>query len=112
MNIKQLVTTDDINKILKSDGVSIIFKHSTRCPLSSIAKKEFESFAETSPCYIQLYFVDIVQHRIVSNEIEHQTGIAHESPQIIVIGSGKVIWHTSHLNITKQAIEKALEKDS
>jgi len=77
-----------------------IFKHSTRCSISSMAKSRIESnFSDQSP---SLYLLDLITYRSVSNEIAERFGIRHESPQIILIRNGKAIYNASHgrINMT------------
>lgn len=77
-----------------------IFKHSTRCSISSMAKSRIETnFSDQSP---SLYLLDLITYRSVSNEIAERFGIRHESPQIILIRNGKAVYNASHgrINMT------------
>ena len=80
-----------------------IFKHSTRCSISRMALKQFEN-AFTSPDKITLYFLDLIENRAISNEIANQFGVNHQSPQLILIKEGKVIYHVSHSDIDADAL--------
>jgi len=51
-----------------------------------------------------VYFVDIIEHRDVSNSLVEHTNIEHESPQAIIFKEGKAVTHTSHMHITKDRI--------
>jgi len=88
---------------------AVIFKHSTRCPISRRAKEEFERFAEKVKGEVWLYEVDVIKNRKVSMEIERRTGVAHQSPQVVVLRDGKVYWHESHWNIRAKGLEEAVE---
>jgi bacillithiol system protein YtxJ len=48
---KKLTKIEDFDNIAnnKKETPIIIFKHSTRCPISWNAKKEVDSFLETTP---------------------------------------------------------------
>ena len=46
--------------------------------------------------------------RHVSDQIEASTGVPHESPQVLVIVGGKVVWSASHLTVKAEAISEAL----
>jgi hypothetical protein len=37
-------------------------------------------------------------------------GVAHESPQVIVLRNGQVVWNASHFSITAQAVTAAVRK--
>jgi bacillithiol system protein YtxJ len=49
--------------------------------------------------------------RDISREIAMSTGVEHESPQVIIMRNGKSVWHTSHWNITRETVEKALREN-
>jgi bacillithiol system protein YtxJ len=83
----------------------VIFKHSTRCPVSAMALNRFESDwdADTE---IKPYFLDLIAFRAVSNEIAERFGVVHQSPQIIMIENGQVLHHASHNSIDFQDLQK------
>lgn len=71
-----------------------IFKHSTRCSISSMAKSRIETaMSDSTP---DLYLLDLLSHRDVSNAIEEQFDIQHESPQLILLHMGKPLYNASH----------------
>ncbi|MCF6132290.1 bacillithiol system redox-active protein YtxJ [Flavobacterium wongokense] len=76
----------------------LIFKHSTRCFISKSALKMFEN--EFNPQgEIIPYFLDLLEHRDISNEIAHRYNVIHQSPQVIIIKNGKAIYDASHERI-------------
>lgn len=82
----------------------IIFKHSTTCPISAAAHKQMSRVgAEVSLVVVQ-------RARDVSNEVASRTGVRHESPQVMVLKSGKVVWSASHFDITAKAVEQAVSE--
>ena len=86
----------EINEISQTDPV-LIFKHSTRCVISSMALSRLERKWEDSG--IKPYFLDLIANRDVSNGVEDAFGVLHQSPQAILIKKGKVVYHTSHNGI-------------
>lgn len=76
-----------------------IFKHSTRCSISAMAKSRVERSWNYSDEQLPIYYLDLIRHRDVSNKIAETTGIQHESPQLIVLKDGKAIHHSSHTAI-------------
>ncbi len=48
--------------------------------------------------------------RDVSSEVERVTGVSHESPQVIVIRDGEVVWTASHWNVNAEAVERAIHE--
>jgi bacillithiol system protein YtxJ len=84
----------------------LIFKHSTRCNISSTAKARLERAG--FPVGIDFYFLDLIAHRSISNQIAEDFHVFHESPQVILIKDGECIYDESHLGISMDAITAAL----
>lgn len=77
----------------------LIFKHSTRCGISSMVKRSFERQIPQPPEGLTYYFLDLIRYRELSNAIAEKYGIRHESPQILLIRDGAVVAHASHHSI-------------
>lgn len=76
----------------------LIFKHSTRCSISSMALSRFERlWQENEP--LDVWYLDLIAYRAVSNEIAERFGVTHQSPQAIMIVNGAVGYHNSHNGI-------------
>ena len=85
----------------------LLFKHSTRCSISSMALSRFENHWDTTiDC--QCYFLDLITFRSVSNYVAEKTGVVHQSPQCILMFKGKVIHHSSHNGIDAAEIASLL----
>ncbi|WP_348797384.1 bacillithiol system redox-active protein YtxJ [Flavobacterium adhaerens] len=74
----------------------VIFKHSTRCSISRFALKQFEREFDFG---VDTYFLDLLEHRDISNEIATRFKVQHQSPQIILIKDGKSVYDASHSDI-------------
>jgi bacillithiol system protein YtxJ len=84
----------------------VLFKHSSSCGVSSRA------FGEMSKLQHTIGLV-IVQHaRPVSDEIERRWQVNHETPQVLIVRNGKVVWDASHFQIKATDVEMALAKVS
>ncbi|MEZ4722534.1 MAG: bacillithiol system redox-active protein YtxJ [Flavobacteriales bacterium] len=94
---------DEIDTISRSIPC-VIFKHSTRCSISSNAygrlERDFWKMADN----IQFFYLDLLAHRDVSNELETRYLVQHESPQILVIRDARCIGHTSHNGVNADAV--------
>jgi bacillithiol system protein YtxJ len=84
----------------------VIFKHSTRCSVSSIAKYRLESDWNFPAEEIEPYFLDILAYRAVSNEVAEVLGVYHESPQLLVLRDGACVYDVSHLDISVQDLRE------
>jgi len=72
----------------------LLFKHSTRCAISSMAFDRLDRYWDDDEMkQTNAYLVDVVHDRPLSNWIAEHFGIRHESPQILLIRNGKVIFH-------------------
>lgn len=100
MNWTQLQSTDQLNEIKNLPGYSIIFKHSTRCSISMMAKRRFELDWDSLPEELPLYFLDLIQYREISNQIAQLFHVHHESPQLLLIKDGECILDQSHGGIS------------
>lgn len=110
MNWTNLVQIEELDRLIalsKSTPV-LIFKHSTRCSVSLMAKRALEAeWAFTSNQVIP-YYLDLIAYRQISNQISEQFNVMHESPQAILIKNGKSIYHASHSDISTDDIGKHL----
>lgn len=82
-----------------------IFKHSTRCGISSMTLRRFESELEVSDNY-GMYYLDLLTYRSLSDEIATRFQVWHQSPQLIVLRNGEVVHHSSHNNISANVLSK------
>jgi bacillithiol system protein YtxJ len=80
----------------------VIFKHSTICATSNMAKNRLER--GTAPENTLFYYLDLIRYRAISNKIADGYNVRHESPQILVIKNGECIYDDSHHGITMQDI--------
>jgi bacillithiol system protein YtxJ len=80
----------------------VIFKHSLTCPISSAAYQQMEQFDG------EVSLVEVQRARALSKEIESRLGVTHESPQVIVLSKGQVVWNASHFKITAEAVADAV----
>lgn len=73
----------------------LLYKHSTTCPVSAMAKQELQVFLDERPD-IPSYEVKVIESRSLSQAIASHFNIKHESPQIFIIFQAVVKWHASH----------------
>lgn len=80
----------------------VIFKHSTRCSISALAKSRLDK-SEPSEA-IDFYYLDLLRYRPISNRVAQEFNVYHESPQVLVIKDGKCVYDESHLGISMKDI--------
>jgi len=91
-----LESGNQIDNIKQQQGYSLIFKHSTRCSISMMAKRRFELDWENLPDDMPLYFLDLIKHRDLSAKVAADFQVHHESPQILLIKDGECVLDQSH----------------
>jgi len=94
---KALTTVDQLNTIedLSKGKTQLIFKHSTRCGISRMVMSQFESAFDLD-LNADLYYLDLLNYREVSNEAGYKFQVLHQSPQLLVIKNGVAVAHASH----------------
>lgn len=102
--MKQLTTSQEVDSAISGD-TAILYKHSTRCPISAAAHREMERFLERHPD-APFYMVDVNDSADVSGYIEQTTGIEHQSPQLILFRNGIPNWNTARFEISADALEE------
>jgi bacillithiol system protein YtxJ len=112
--LKELMTVADLDAALALSAVQpiLIYKHSLTCGTSGVAYEEVLDLAGGSMLPGSAFLVRIQAARDVSDAIEKRLGIRHESPQVLLIVDGRVVWHASHFRVTARAISDAILKDA
>jgi bacillithiol system protein YtxJ len=86
----------------------VVFKHSTRCSISSMALNRMKSLDDAFFQSTPFYYLDLIAHRELSSSIADRTGVRHESPQILIIEKGECRYHASHMEISASSLQSAL----
>ncbi len=109
--MREIETLSDWKAILEAsyEKPQFIFKHSTRCPISFAAYEEYASYLQEPSSQTEHHLVKVVESRLISNEIQADLNVRHESPQAILIKNGKAVWHASHSDITASELETQLK---
>lgn len=104
MNWKDLNNEDQIEAIREESKTQpvVIFKHSTRCSISSMAKSRLER--SDLPEGFTFYYLDLLAHRALSNKLAEVFSVPHQSPQVLIIKKGDCIYDESHGAISMDVI--------
>ena len=90
------------------DKLVAVFKHSTRCSISSAALNRMEQKWTYDDQDVIAFYLDLISHREVSNEIAQRYQVYHESPQLLLIKDGKCVYDSSHMAIQPSEIANFL----
>ncbi len=105
-----LTSVDQLDVIQKDSyhHTILIFKHSTYCSISAIAKMRLEEAWDFANSDMEPYLLDLLTYRTVSNEIAERYAVHHESPQILLIRNGECFHDASHFDITLSEIREVI----
>jgi bacillithiol system protein YtxJ len=104
----ELANTQQLEELKEKskEKPQVIFKHSTRCSISSMAKGRLER--SEAPKEADFYYLDLISHRNISSKISEEFNVHHESPQVLVIKNGECIFDESHYGIDMENIKQQL----
>ena len=111
MNWNKLETEEGLSKLieLSKEQPIMIFKHSTRCSISSMALSRLErSWTDENSAQVTPYYLDLIANRNVSTKIAETLHVMHESPQVIVLKGGEAVYDASHMSISTNDIVNAI----
>lgn len=108
-DISQLQDIITLSKEQSTNGLTVlIFKHSTRCSISSMALNRLETkWVDTEN--IPAYYLDLLNYRNISNEIATLFSVEHASPQVLLIKNGVCVYNASHTHISAANILEAVK---
>ena len=103
-----LISEEEINTIkeISINQSILIFKHSTRCGISRMIIKQFESLFNEENKQLKVYYLDLLNFREVSSKLSEVFQVIHQSPQLLVIKNGISVYNESHYEITKVNLSK------
>ncbi|WP_301110093.1 bacillithiol system redox-active protein YtxJ [Sporosarcina sp.] len=106
--MQEISTTEQWDEVLDQSNEKpvLIMKHSSTCPVSASA---FDAFRRTETD-LPKYYLIVQKSRPLSQEIERELEIRHESPQLFLLKGGKAAWKATHYSIIEPAITKAIQE--
>ena len=111
MNWNSITTEEQIDSLVKESENTpvLIFKHSTRCSISSMVKDRVER-SWIFDGKVKPYYLDLITYRNISNLIAEKFNVEHQSPQAILLKNGQVQYDASHMAISLDQAVNILEK--
>jgi len=110
VDLPRLSSSEEISGLLELSGERsvMVFKHSTRCPISTFAQRELMSYLTGArERGVHCVMVLVVEDRPVSLELAERLGVRHQSPQAILVRDGQAVWNDSHEGVTSSALKDA-----
>lgn len=106
--MKRLQHQTQVDALLE-EKVVVLFKHSTQCAISDTAYEDVSSFESKNPD-VPVYLIDVIEDRPLAQYVTERVGVAHESPQLILLQEGRVVWHASHFDLAGEALDQQIRK--
>lgn len=109
---KEIDNSSDLDQLIQESYKKpvIIFKHSTACGISQSVKLQLEEDHGEYLDGFQIYFLDLLENREMSDKIADRFNVIHQSPQVILLINGKVVYHASHHAIKAEVLAEEAGK--
>src|SRR5689334_8739402 len=111
--LNELRSIEELNRALdaSSGRLVLLFKHSTTCPISARAYREFQSYLNEAEPRVSYNLITVQTARAVSNEAAARLRVEHESPQAILVRDGHEVWNASHFDITASSLAAVIRSN-
>jgi bacillithiol system protein YtxJ len=106
--MKQITTRSDLDAVTALP-MALLLKHGATCPISAHAREEVSAFAADRP-ELPIYMLEVTEHRSLSEAAAKELGVAHESPQAVLLHDGEPVWHAEHFDISRRALTAAISE--
>ncbi len=103
------IESSDIIETIKQNSYNdrvLIFKYSPNCSVSYIVKMLLGREWAENEMKMKTYIADVIADKKLSQQLEEEFGIKHESPQVLIIENGKPVFNASHGAILYSEIRK------
>lgn len=109
-NWNSITSEKDVQNIIQQsfNKPQILFKDSVTCGISAFAKERLQKDYHLIETIADFNYLDLLAFRSVSNYIATELKVVHQSPQIIVIINGEVIYRCSHHSIQAEKIQEKI----
>jgi bacillithiol system protein YtxJ len=99
--MKSLHKPEVWQKVLKESKEKpvILFKHSNSCPVSSDAHDRVKKLERQGAISESMYILIVQNAREISDRVEEDLGVKHETPQVLIIRDKEAAYHASHEDI-------------
>lgn len=101
-----LDTLNQFQELLERSSLQtiVVFKHSTRCSISTMAQRRLLDLNTSQHPQTAFYYLDLIAYRSVSNQIAESLSEEHKSPQVLVIKNQSCVYEASHMEISQREL--------
>ncbi|MFY8185462.1 MAG: bacillithiol system redox-active protein YtxJ [Bacteroidia bacterium] len=110
MNWIELQSIEQAKELINSSTEKpvLFFKHSVRCSISSMAKDRLERKWNIDDSKVAPIYLDLLNHRDVSNFLATELNVEHQSPQVILVKNKMATYSETHSMISVNGISEEL----
>lgn len=114
VNWNQFKDEGDVDEAIMASNTKpqIIYKHSPSCAVSYLSQRNLMGIDSDLSAHADFYVVDVISQRQISLYISKKIGIRHESPQLLIIVNGNVVWDGSHYQVQADVVSEFLAHHS
>lgn len=102
---------DELDALVAEDQPVVVFKHSGTCGISAEALDELVEHVSRSAGRVRYAIITVQTDRALSNAVAQRFGVRHETPQVLIVRGGRVVWSATHFRVTADAVSAALGAD-
>ena len=111
MQFLNLEREEQLEEISEAKKPQVILKHNTTCPISKGVLDRLQEEKGTIQGVGNIYLLDLLSNRELSNAIAERFGVAHQSPQVLLVKNGRCAYNEWGFDITSEAIRNAVENE-
>lgn len=97
--LEEMKTASENEKVL-------VLKFSPKCAINYVVRNLLEREWAEGEMRMKTYLVDVISGKSISDQLEKEYGVDHESPQALIIQNGKVVFHASHGRVIYSELKK------
>jgi bacillithiol system protein YtxJ len=108
--INECRSEEDFHRLLEDSRSKpvFLFKHSTACPTSKGARMKYETLSEEDQ-RAEYWLVLVRENKALARQIAEESGVEHQSPQVILFRDGRAIWNCAHYAINNRVLSGQLD---
>ncbi len=110
----EIISAEQLNELKATSNQNpvLVFKHSTTCSISKTSLNRLERNWLPTEMPIKTYYLDLLNYRAISNQIATDFNIEHQSPQVLLINKGQVVFNATHFDINYSDLKNEVVKIS
>ncbi|WP_462249167.1 monothiol bacilliredoxin BrxC family protein [Ekhidna sp.] len=111
LNWKSLSTIEEFNRLVErsKDKPALVFKHRPSSPESNMAMETLQRDWTISPENLDLYMIDVMKDKEVTEAVTDMAGVMNEYPQVLLFADGVTMYDESREMISVKKIKLALK---